>query len=597
MADDSKPEILKKTWSASLKTALIVLGANVILTGFKFSVYWVSGSLAVLAEAWHSFTDIATSGLVFLAILISSRKKSLSGHAPKEQGRTRDIGFLEIGASVCIGLLLLAVSCLLFIKLAGPHTTIIQNPVLSGVAFIVFALGSYLVSTFETQVGKNQASLGLISDGMHAKADMLASLLTGLSLIVYAMGVNIDKWMAVAVAVIILLLALDTFVNAWRVFKDKNGESLHSYRFLNAIASVFSIKNLKRLPCSLHGVLLNRMKDPKKVLLLYRTVLLLPPAMLLIFYGSTAFYCVAANETAVVERFGKPVDIDSPVGPGCHIKLPWPVDRVIKVASTRIRELDIGNSGALKSGAFIWTVQHGNQEIFLTGDNNFFYPYIIFHYKVKDLPGYLYNHCDPRQLLNEIGHQAAVSLFAGHSFYDIATTGRGLLQDRMKQDVQKRLDLHESGIELVSVNFKDFHPPISIAKSFEKVIAAFQTKQKVINQAVGYANQVFPQSRASAWQEIEAAAGYSVQRLSEAQGKAKRFEMQLPVTDAQKAISKEQIYRDTMKAALKNTSKIIVDPKAGTPDIWMNLDMMETDFFELESRSDRTQDRPKQTDR
>ena len=598
MAEGSQPDMLKKAGSASLKTALIVLGANVLLAGFKFAVYWVSGSLAVLAEAWHSFTDIATSGLVFLAILVSNKKGSVpdtedsSSSSSSSSTRPRAVSFLEIGASVCIGLLLLAVSLLLFMKLAGPHTTMIQNPVLSGLAFIVFALGSYLISTFETQMGKSQASIGLISDGMHARADMLASLLTGVSLLVYAMGVNIDRWMAGAVAVIILLLSVDTFVNAFQVVRDKNGNSLYAYRFLSATFSVFSIKNLKRLPCALHGCLLNRIKDPGKVTRLYTSLLVLPVAALLVFYGSTACYCVAPDQTAVVERFGKPVTANCPVGPGFHLKMPWPVDRVVKVASRRIRELDIGNNGASESGALIWTVQHGNQETFLTGDNNFFYPYIILHYRIKDVSAYLYNHCDPRQLLNEIGHQSAVSLFAGHAFYDIATAGRDMLQERMKQEVQKRLDLHESGIELVSVNFKDIHPPISIAKSFEQVIAAFQTKQKEINQAVGYANQVFPQSRANAQKEIEEAAGYSAQRLSEAQGRAKRFEMQLPATQVQRQISKEQIYRDTMKAALQTATKIIVDPRAGTPDIWMDFDMNASPFSEYESRADRTQDRP-----
>jgi len=37
----------------------------------------------------------------------------------------------------------------------------------------------------------------------------------------------------------------------------------------------------------------------------------------------------------------------------------------------------------------------------------------------------------------------------------------------------------KSGIEILSVNFKDIHPPIAVADSFEKVIAGHQEKQKI----------------------------------------------------------------------------------------------------------------------
>ncbi len=586
MVDDSQP-VYRKDWSATLKTAAIVWGVNFLLTGFKFLIYWVSGSLAVLAEAWHSFTDIATSGLVFFAIFFSTRKTGQTEGPGQGPEGPRHVSVLEIAASVCIGLLLLTVSGLLFTKLLGSDAAPIRSPLLSGITFIVFAVASYLISTFETQMGKTQASLGLISDGMHAKADMLASLLTGLSLILYAMGVNIDKWMAGAVATVMLLLSLDTFVNAFRVVKDKNGKSLYNYRFLNAILSVFTMDNLTRLPRYGHAFLVNRLGDRARVTRLYNVCLFIPVAYILYVYGSTACYTVAVNETAIVERFGSPSG--KPMGPGFHLKLPWPVDKVVKVGSASIRSLDIGNTASTRQ-AFIWTVKHGSEEAFLTGNNNFFYPYITLHYRIRDPFKFLYNHRDPEQLLNEVGHRAAVCLFAGQSFYDIATTKRGLLQEKMKQSIQQSLNRHDSGIELVSVNFRDIHPPISIAKSFEEVVAAFQDKQETINQAIGYANSVIPQSRGDADKNVQSARGYSVHRLSQAQGEARRFELRLPATHAEKNISMERLYRETMTQVLKDKTKIIVDPNAGIPDIWMNFNNTESNFSEVWSRSDREPD-------
>jgi len=550
-------------WSNALKTAVIVLGVNIVLTVMKFVVFWLSGSLAVLAEAWHSFTDIATSVLVSAAILIPGARKDTPADSADDAGGVKPVSTLEIGVSVLIGVLLIGVSCLVFKKVMTSQAIIIRNPLLSGIIFIVFSIGSFLVSSFETQMGRNQASLGLVSDGMHARADMFASLLTGFSLILYAMGINIDRWMAAAIGVIIFCLAMDTFANAYRVFRDKNGNTLYSYRFLDALFSIFTIKNLKRLPPACHLVFPGR---------LYKIVAAAPLAGLAFLYLSTACYTVSAGQTAVVERFGKPLGRGKPIGPGLHLKLPWPVDRVVKVSSSTIENINIGNVSAPGIKAYLWTLKHGSEEAFLTGDNNFFYPYIILHYKISDPYQYLYNYSDPRQLLNEIGHRAAVSLFARESFYDIATSRRARLQEKMKQNIQAALDRHESGIELVGVNFKDIHPPISIAPAFETVIAGLQEKQELINLAIGYANSVVPGARGNAEHLVQAAAGESTMRLDKARGEAGRFALRLPETRARKKISMSRIYGETMKGALKDKTKIIVDPDAGTPDLWMNVD-------------------------
>ena len=550
-------------WSNSLKTAGIVLGMNIVLTVMKFIVFRLSGSLAVLAEAWHSFTDIATSFLVFAAILIPGLRKGKTVAPADNADGIKPVSHLETAVSVLIGVLLLGICCLVFTKVTASQVIVIQNPLLSGILFIVFSIGSFLVSSFETQVGKNQASLGLVSDGMHAKADMFASLLTGFSLVLYAMGINIDKWMAAAIGVIIFCLAIDTFVNAYRVYRDKNAGSLYSYRFMSAFFSVFTIKRLKRLPPALHSVFPDR---------IYKILITAPLAGFLLWYASTACYTVSAVQTAVIERFGNPLGTGEPIRPGLHLKLPWPVDRVLKVSSSTIEKINIGNVSASDTTAYLWTLKHGSEEAFLTGDNNFFYPYIILHYKISDPYQYLYNYSDPEQLLNEIGHRVAVSLFARESFYDIATIRRTGLQEKMEQNIQAALDRHRTGIELICVNFKDIHPPISIAPSFEIVIAGFQEKQELINLAIGYANSTVPESRGKAEHQVQTAAGESAMRLSKARGEARRFALRLPETPARKQISMLRIYGETMKEAFKHKIKIIVDPDVGTPDLWMNVD-------------------------
>ena len=55
------------------KTALISSGINLLLTAVKFNLAALTGSIALLAEAWHSLSDIFSSFIVFLALRADRR--------------------------------------------------------------------------------------------------------------------------------------------------------------------------------------------------------------------------------------------------------------------------------------------------------------------------------------------------------------------------------------------------------------------------------------------------------------------------------------------------------------------------------------------
>lgn len=57
-----------------IKAASISLLIIALITGLKFVLYYISGSIAVLSEAWHSFSDIATTLLVLISILRQQHK-------------------------------------------------------------------------------------------------------------------------------------------------------------------------------------------------------------------------------------------------------------------------------------------------------------------------------------------------------------------------------------------------------------------------------------------------------------------------------------------------------------------------------------------
>ncbi len=548
------------------KTALISTILNVVLTVLKFIAFFFTGSMAILAEAWHSFSDITTSVLVFISV----REKRASPAAPEEgEDESKSIP-LEYQISFLIGLLMFFVSVLLIWKTVTGRAPVIENSLFSGIVFMIFAVASYIVYRFETSVGQKENSVGLIADGMHSRADMVNSLLIGFSLVIYRMGVNIDTPVALIIALLILSFSIETMVNAVMAYKRKEAEYVFRYKTTTIVLSLFEKRTWavvleyleEKLGPGIPGLALL-----KKLLQCFCAVVIL---ILVSICASKCVYTIGPSQEGIVERFGKPVSYERAVQPGIHFKFPWPVDEIIKIDSKTIRMKSIGNITDKSSFALLWTKKHGTETAFISGDNNFFYPYLVIHYRIKDVFKYRYNHIDPEILLDSAASRVITNIFSRKAFYEIVTSYRKQFELDIARIIQNKLDTLNSGLEIINVNMKDVHPPIFISSSFEEVIAAYQKKEELINQALGYKNESMPRARGAQAKLLKGAQSYVIDKTKRANGEASRFIMQLEGYQKSRDIITRKIYFDFLKEALSKNQKIIVDPSSGFPEIWLD---------------------------
>ena len=56
------------------KVALLAIGVNLVLFGLKYIFAALSGSIALKAEAFHSFSDVIASSTVFAGLILARRK-------------------------------------------------------------------------------------------------------------------------------------------------------------------------------------------------------------------------------------------------------------------------------------------------------------------------------------------------------------------------------------------------------------------------------------------------------------------------------------------------------------------------------------------
>ena len=70
---------------------------------------------------------------------------------------------------------------------------------------------------------------------------------------------------------------------------------------------------------------------------------------------------VQPQEMALVTRNGRLAD--EPLGPGIHLKAPWPISRIYRFPVTRINDMVVGSHDSLNTGASVlWTNVHSHEE-------------------------------------------------------------------------------------------------------------------------------------------------------------------------------------------------------------------------------------------
>ena len=171
--------------------------SNVLLTSLKLIVGYISGSLSIISEAIHSFSDFAASILTFFSVLKSSQPAD-NDH-PYGHGKYEDMaGFIE-------GLLIIFAAIFIIykssVKILNGSIVSVENNIGILVMLIAVVL-NILVSSLLFKVAKESNSISLYADGEHLRTDVYSSLgvLLGLVLIKYTGYSILDCVIAILVA-------------------------------------------------------------------------------------------------------------------------------------------------------------------------------------------------------------------------------------------------------------------------------------------------------------------------------------------------------------------------------------------------------------
>lgn len=266
----------------------------------------------------------------------------------------------------------------------------------------------------------------------------------------------------------------------------------------------------------------------------------------------TGFYIVRADEQAVVKRFGKVISVTNP---GPHFHLPFPIESVDKAEVTKIHRTEIGFRPA-RDGS---SMDVKGEAHMLTGDENIVSVKLIVQYQIKDIADYLYNVRNvPATIKNAA--QSAIREVAGKEAIDeFLTTGKNRVQQETMVILQDMLDSYKAGVRIVAVQLLDVSPPGEVVAAFKDVASAREDKNRFINEAEAYANEIIPKARGEAETMIQQAEAYKTQKVEEALGDASRFEQILTAYKQSPDITQKRMYIETMEKVLGKANVRIFD--------------------------------------
>jgi membrane protease subunit HflK len=268
----------------------------------------------------------------------------------------------------------------------------------------------------------------------------------------------------------------------------------------------------------------------------------------------TGVYMVGPDEVGVVRTFGEYTRVTQS---GLNYHFPYPIEQVNTPAITEVKRIEIGFR-TLNNGQYR-TVE--KESLMLTGDANIVDAEMIVQYKIKDPVAYLFNIVEPELTVRQASEASLRTVVGRNNIDETLTTGKFKIQEGTKIQIQLILDKYESGIHVVAVQLQDVSPPKEVVGAFKDVASAKEDKNRMVNQAEGYRNDVIPKARGEAEAMIRDAEGFKQARIKRSEGDAAKFTTILKEYRKAKSITQKRLYLETMERVLPGIEKIIIPDK------------------------------------
>ncbi len=275
---------------------------------------------------------------------------------------------------------------------------------------------------------------------------------------------------------------------------------------------------------------------------------------------SSMLYTIDRDEQGVVTRFGA---YSRMAGPGLHVKLPGPVERVYKVNTLRVFEKEFGfrTRGA---GVRSERRRHGydNEAFMLTGDLGVARVEWVVQYRRAEPRNYVFNVRNEERLIRDASEEAVRRIVGDYDATDVITVARVQIARSVHRELQSIMDKYKSGIVIDDLLIQQTEPPEPVAPAFKEVDSARQDRERLRLEAEAVQERVIPEAR-----------GEAERIIAEARGDAARFLEVLREYNQYPKVTRTRMFLEQMQETIKRADRIyIVDDEVKSVLPLLNLE-------------------------
>ena len=298
--------------------------------------------------------------------------------------------------------------------------------------------------------------------------------------------------------------------------------------------------------------------------------LIVPAIIALIFaWLASGIYSVDEGAQGIVTRFGV---YNRKALPGLNYRLPTPIEAVVIEKVNKSRRTEIGyrsyevrykyNNVDDGPSASDNTQPILAESIMLTGDENILYLNCDVMWHIKDLKDYVFNVLNPGDTIKLAAESAIREVISKTPIAFALSSQKQQITDEIQKLTQEIIDMYNLGVDIENVQLLKAEPPPQVISYYRDVQTAKADKEKEINQAYTYMNDVLPRARGQSAKITQEAEGYKQVVISRAQGEAQRFNSILVEYTSNKQLTKDRLYFDTMESILFGANKTIIGADA-----------------------------------
>lgn len=277
----------------------------------------------------------------------------------------------------------------------------------------------------------------------------------------------------------------------------------------------------------------------------------------------SSFFTVDVSEEGVVTRFGA---YNRTAPSGMHGKLPFGIERVVKVQSKRILQEEFGfrtrKAGGTGERSEYEKSEYASESLMLTGDLNVADVEWIVQFRIADPWKYLFHARDVIRNVRDVSMSIMRRVVGDRLVGDVLTTGRVEIADQARVLTQEVLDQYDMGIRIERIILQGANPPEKVKPAFNDVNTAKQEQEQTINNAEREYNKIIPEARGKAEKLISDAEAYAIDIENRAKGDAAQFDEVHAAYRKAPDVTKKRLYIDALEEVLGKASNVtIVDPQ------------------------------------